>query len=347
MVSIYCDGDKSPVPEKLQRLRTIARREGKQLLIMGDLNSHSEAGWNSKKTDARGRAWEKFIFDKGLRVLNRGDQFTFIAPTGQSIVDVSMATPGIADLVQHWAIRDHVPSSDHVLAEFILLSDNCWTTRQFGWNLHRWKKEEFMEIMEEKESQVSGPFWDLNDLNKEAFSIRDGMIHSMDQTAPESGTITKINPIEWWTPRLTKLESKLKIIRHYVRKWTYRRKKKDLPDNPHNKMKYTFEDLKTARRSFKKACRKAKRIYWRELVGNINDTVVTAQFSKRLNRENNAEIGLFTKANGQRCTTDETLDLLKDTHFPGNTLEKPPPVKLDTKRLTLDLLKRPSSHLRG
>ena len=49
--------------------------------------------------------------------------------------------------------------------------------------------------------------------------------------------------------------------------------------------------------------------------------------NKRLNKEDNAEIGLFIKPNGQRCTTAETMDMLKDTHFPGNTTVKPPPTQ--------------------
>ena len=101
VVSLYCDGDEQPIPDKLKLLHGKARREGKELLVLGDLNAHSSALWNSKKTDARGVAWENFVFDKGLRVLNRGDKFTFIGPTGQSIIDVNMATPKVADMVQH------------------------------------------------------------------------------------------------------------------------------------------------------------------------------------------------------------------------------------------------------
>ena len=136
VVSLYCNIDLQPVPDKLKALLTKARRLRKQILILGDLNAHSSAAWNSKDTNARGKAWEKFISDKGLRVMNRGDRFTFIAPTGQSIVDVTIATPGVAELVKHWATVDYVPSTDHVLNEFMLLTDECWTPRPKGYNLH-------------------------------------------------------------------------------------------------------------------------------------------------------------------------------------------------------------------
>ena len=102
---------------------------------------------------------------------------------------------------------------------------------------------------------------------------------------------------------------------------------RNLPEFTSNDMKYSWEDLKTARLQFKKACRKAKKRHWRKRISEIDRTVVTASINKMLNKENNAEIGLFTKPNGQRCTVDETMDLLKDTHFPGNTTTKPLPTQ--------------------
>ena len=330
VVSLYCDGeDPKPVPDMLRLLQARARRERKQLLVMGDFNAHSSAGWGSKSTDARGKAWEKFVFDKGLRILNKGDRFTFIAPTGQSIVDVCLATPQVADLVKHWATIDHVPSSDHVLNEFMLFSDDCWTTKPKRYVLCAKARDwaGFTEMMEAKVSPILGTKWTLQDQELECSSLIEAMHTCMQATGPVAGTTQRIFAIEWWTKEIDRLHSKVKKIRRYIRKWAYKRLNRDLPETPYNRMKYSFEELREARRAFKKACRRAKRKHWRQIVGEINSTVETARFSKRLNKENNAEIGLFTKADGQRCNTEETLDLLKDTHFPGNTTEKPPPTK--------------------
>ena len=63
VVSLYCDIELKPVPDLLKALQTRARKEKKQLLILGDVNSHSSACWNSKSTNARGKVWEKFISD--------------------------------------------------------------------------------------------------------------------------------------------------------------------------------------------------------------------------------------------------------------------------------------------
>ena len=137
----------------------------------------------------------------------------------------------------------------------------------------------------------------------------------------------KPSGVEWWTQKIDKLNARLKSIRQYLRKWLYRRMARNLPEFTSNDMKYSWEDLKTARLQFKKACRKAKKRHWRKRISEIDRTVVTASINKMMNKENNAEIGLFTKPNGQRCAVDETMDLLKDTHFPGNTTTKPLPTQ--------------------
>ena len=325
VVSLYCDAEEQPIPEKLRALLNKARRENKEVLVMGDLNAHSYACWNSKKTDTRGRAWEKLISDKGLRVLNRGDKFTFIASTGQTIVDVCMATPGLAKLARHFATIDHVPSSDHVLNEFMLLTEDCWSPRPPGYNLKECKTQwlKVQAAMEEKPSRVLGSIWTPADLDIEGPGIEEDLHSIMDKYSQPSDTITRIYPIEWWSKKIDKLQARLKTIRQYLRKWAYKRLNRNLPDTPNNKMKYTFADLKEIRRAFKKACRRAKKVHWRKWVCDIDKTVVTADLNKRLNKEHNAEIGLFTKPNGDRCNIEETMDLLKDTHFPGNTKVKP------------------------
>ena len=328
VVSLYCDADEKPVPDRLMALQNKARKEKRQTLILGDLNSHSSAGWNSKSTDSRGIAWEKFIFDKGLRVLNKGDRFTFMASTGQSIVDVNMATPQLADLVKLWATVDHIYSSDHVLNEFMLLSDDCWTHRPRGYALCpkvcNWPK--VTEYLEQQPCQVEGNMWSLDDLNRECSALIGSTHVAMQRNTSYTNTVQTIYKIEWWNKNIQKLNTKMKVIRQYLRKWSYKRLNRDLPDYDSNRMKHTWEELVSVRRSFKKACRKAKRKWWKKTVEAVEGAADTAQFSKRLNRENNAEIGLFTKPSGERCNIEETMDMLMDTHFPGNVKKAPKPM---------------------
>ena len=153
---------------------------------MGDLNSHSNACWGSKQTDARGKAWESFICDKGLRVLNRGDRFTYLPAQGQTIIDVTLATPGVADLVMHWATVDYVPSSDHVLNEFMFLTDDSWTPRPPGYILDdcKVKWDKFSEYVDEAACQAPQDCWSLEDMNTESRAIISAIQKGLQLFAP-------------------------------------------------------------------------------------------------------------------------------------------------------------------
>ena len=77
VASVYADGKQAAISRKLKELVNRAKREKAEVLIMGDLNSHSEELWNDKTTDDRGREWEDFVLNKDLKVHNVGDTFTF------------------------------------------------------------------------------------------------------------------------------------------------------------------------------------------------------------------------------------------------------------------------------
>ena len=73
--------------------------KGMKIIITGDFNSHSEDLWNDKRTCNRGRAWEEYVVDKNLLVHNSGDMFTFNTRRGQSIIDVTLSSAGLAPRV--------------------------------------------------------------------------------------------------------------------------------------------------------------------------------------------------------------------------------------------------------
>ena len=102
--------------------------------------------------------------------------------------------------------------------------------------------------------------WSLEDMNTESRAIISAIQKGLQLFAPPpSGQGGKPSGVEWWTQKIGKLNARLKSIREYLRKWLYRRMARNLPEFTSNDMKYSWEDLKTARLQFKKACRKAKK----------------------------------------------------------------------------------------
>ena len=121
VTALYCHEDLPAVPRRFRQLAAKAKQEGRELLVLSDVNSHSQALWGGKDTNARGRKWEEFIERQGqLSILNKGDRFTFVTGKGQSIIDVTMATSRVASASTHWEVSDYVPGSDHLAISFLL-----------------------------------------------------------------------------------------------------------------------------------------------------------------------------------------------------------------------------------
>ena len=79
---------------------------------------------------------------------------------------------------------------------------------------------------------------------------------------------------------------------------------------------------------FRKRCRRVKRKHFRRFIAGISDTEVIAKVSKRLDRNANAELSCFRHPSGIRCTPAETVEILKNHHFPNCSKEPPDRVRL-------------------
>ena len=145
----------------------------------------------------------------------------------------------------------------------------------------------------------------------------------LDQHAEKLNTRVNIRPLLWWDKRCHELSRKMKTIRNYLRKRKNAATKRGLPFTPFDPPRYTYEDYITARKTYKKHCRKVKRRWWRRQVANTLNTEETAKLKKRLGRQNSASISLFTNEDGTKCTPEESVDKMIDAHFP-NSSQQPP-----------------------
>ena len=129
VASLYCHDKKPAVPSIFKRLVRRAAKERKQLLVLSDTNSWSPSLWGGKQSNGRGRTWEEYLesINHKIQVQNKGDKFTFINSIGESIIDVTFATPRLAKNIAHWSVEDWVPQSDHLAISFVLYLKNRMT----------------------------------------------------------------------------------------------------------------------------------------------------------------------------------------------------------------------------
>ena len=85
---------------------------GSGLIIGCDSNSH-HALWGSRTTDNRGHDLLEFLVNSGLDVVNRGTEPTFSNSRGETLIDITVCTPNLNDLIQNWRVSYEDSLSDH------------------------------------------------------------------------------------------------------------------------------------------------------------------------------------------------------------------------------------------
>ncbi|KAL0896218.1 hypothetical protein ABMA27_012157 [Loxostege sticticalis] len=103
----------SAVEVGLDRLTSVLRQSPLPALVAGDFNAKATA-WGETETDSRGELVLEWAIASGLVLLNRGNVATCVRPQGESIVDLTFASPDVANRVSEWRVLTEAESlSDH------------------------------------------------------------------------------------------------------------------------------------------------------------------------------------------------------------------------------------------
>ena len=104
VVSCYWDRFLLTPPTKLISAIEFAQSNNFKLLIGMDSNAKSVLT-GSDTTDARGISLENMILKYNLDISNRGNQVTFESHVGKSCIDITLASPALADSVKDWRVH--------------------------------------------------------------------------------------------------------------------------------------------------------------------------------------------------------------------------------------------------
>ena len=107
------DGVRLLLGRALSLRETLGRLSSWASLVLGDFNTHSTA-WGSRKTNGRGRDVQDWAAALDLRLMNRGSTSTCVAWRGESIVDLTWASPAASRRVSGWGVSPEETLSDHL-----------------------------------------------------------------------------------------------------------------------------------------------------------------------------------------------------------------------------------------
>ena len=254
------------VEASLWDLATWVRKfPGRRILLAGDFNAHSTL-WGSRRTDVRGRALSDWIAALGLVVLNQGSRSTLVRWQGESIVDLTLATPAAARVVSGWRVAEEFETlSDHLYIEMVVglgdppAADRGGPRSSKRWSLARLDEDRLMAAA----MVVAWPQRprEPGSVDDEADWFGAAMDAVCDVAMPRA-TPPRRRAAYWWTEEIAELRrSAVRARREFVRA---RRRRADCVDR-------AWETYRLSRSLLSRAIRRSKEGAWTELLRSLDD----------------------------------------------------------------------------
>ena len=306
LASIYMPYDSiDPPPTPLTKsLVQFCKGRGWSLIIGSDVNSHNTA-WGSTDTNPRGDNLLFFILSANLTVCNQGAVGTFVNAQREEVIDITMATENVENLIKEWRVNTEHAWSDHRLITFSLNMKKACKTKPFR-SIRKTNWEKYEETMISKLAPVE--LEEHPNIDELATTISNKMREAFEESCPLIYA-KKANKPVWWTTELTKLKreaAKLALA--------YRR----------NNTEENKEAAREAKSEYRREMRKSKNKAWQKYCEEMEGKNATAKLQNIMKKGKMNEIGTLRKRDGTYTnTTQETLDELLHTLFPDDFETEP------------------------
>ncbi|XP_071579635.1 uncharacterized protein [Temnothorax nylanderi] len=237
-----------------------------RLLLCGDFNAHASP-WGCESTDFKGELLEDWAAQLDLRLLNVGNNPTFVGHRGSSIIDLTWASPDLSRSIRGWAVRDDMEyMSDHLYIVFEIAVSPSLSQRPLRpppsrWNFKKMDVELYQAAIE----------WTCavspSDLDFMINAVPDRWIHDCIAGACRAAVprlqARRSSHAYWWNERIAQLRAASISAR---RVWT-RGRGRDLPEIS----KYKRTNYVLPNQELKNEIRRAKSEAWKELVSTLDE----------------------------------------------------------------------------
>ncbi|XP_054015954.1 uncharacterized protein LOC128896615 [Hylaeus anthracinus] len=209
---------------------TLSRSPVARTLVLGDFNAKSTA-WGGPATDARGRAVLEWAASADLQLLNRESVSTCVRWQGESIVDLSWATPAAARLVSEWGVAEEVES----LSDYLYILMDVSAALQYHpargpasgrpqrrWALNRIEKDALMAAALAA-SWPDAPAGLVADVEREADWFRESLTAACDAAMPRAKKLPR-RASHWWSDEIAALRATCSAAR---RRFTRARRRRN------------------------------------------------------------------------------------------------------------------------
>ncbi|PNF13587.1 hypothetical protein B7P43_G18191 [Cryptotermes secundus] len=114
IASVYLPyySDEPPPTKEMRYITDYCFSRKRQLIIGCDANAHHIL-WGSTGTNPRGESLMEFLVSWNLNILNHGNEPTFVVCNRKEVIDLTLGTNNIENLVSNWHISGEPSLSDH------------------------------------------------------------------------------------------------------------------------------------------------------------------------------------------------------------------------------------------
>lgn len=297
IVSAYFPGEDEDAPtEKVKALVAYCKVHNMALVIGCDANSHNEV-WGSTDTNRRGESLLDYLLINNIMVANRGKDPTFRNAIRKEVIDLTLVTNNMQDMINNWRVSTENSFSDHshILFEIktsVVSRLNYRTPKATNW-------VGFKSDLGTRLGNDRLIINNITELDVAVDNLTANIISSYEDNCPER-TKTTNKKVRWWNETLEELR---KVARQEFNR---------------AKSSNSWSTYKIALTRYNRELRKSKRLSWKTFCEELKDVPETARIQRALSSSKEQNIGtLKIDDTNQTTSFGETLELLLRTHFPG------------------------------
>ncbi|KAL7724401.1 hypothetical protein ACLKA6_008748 [Drosophila palustris] len=289
-----------PLPEDITQSLISDCELNKIGLIVGcDANAH-HTQWGSSNINARGELLLDYLLSTNLEIINRGNDPTFIIKDRKEVIDLTLVSHPLSNLITEWKVSDEHSFSDHRYIEFVLNLKPPKPLQFTNLRKTNWSKYQILLRKVIPEKAPEGPHSEarLHDLIK---TFTTACKSACKASCPVSRPKGSKKP-PWWTHNLNNLRKISRTLfnqakaSNLVEAWT----------------KYKLQLAE-----YKKEIRRANRSSWHSFCSEIESTTEAARLRKILSKSA-PTLGYLKRDNDTWTTSsEESLEALLTKHFPG------------------------------
>ncbi|XP_018359765.1 PREDICTED: uncharacterized protein LOC108759011 [Trachymyrmex cornetzi] len=217
--------DMARVEQSLDEVKGLIRRfQAGPVLLMGDFNAKVDL-WGSATTNVRGRCLCEWASAVDLCCLNTRGESTCVRAQGESIVDITFASPTAAARVNSWRVAPHETCSDHLYIE-VVLEDTASQIKKRGLpRPQRWAAKKVDEDLL-RASIIVGTWAGVSlpnewDLKVEAFQLQTVLIRACDAAMLRAIPHPR-KAMPWWSDDLVQLRTEVTATRCRLKRFRRR-----------------------------------------------------------------------------------------------------------------------------